>query len=271
VAGEPVGPEADVYALGLVVLECVTGSPCYSGGHVEAAVARLHRQPEIPPQLPGWLREVLTTMTARNPERRPAASDVATALHRRSGGPVLASTAALDLTAVAAAPATQALPVAGGTRATGTLAGGARALTGTPGTPVGAPTDPTLVDEPAVPVDRTAVLPPSRAPRQDGRLPPPGPASPSGGRHWARASAILVCAVLALLATAALAWTASRDDASSDSPPTSSTVPSTTTVPPTTVTTAPPPTDDQAPAAPSDNGGGDDNGNGKGKGKDKDD
>ena len=287
VAGEPVGPEADVYSLGLVVLECVTGSPCYAGGHIEAAVARLHRPPEVPPELPRWLREVLATMTARDPGRRPAASDVATALCRRGAEPVLASTAALDLAAVTVAAATEVVPVTLGARppigptlvdepAGPTLADAPAVPTGPTlvDEPAGAPGT-TVVDETAGAADRTAVLPPGRAPRQGGWLRPRHEASPRTGPRRLRTAAILAGALLALFATVALAWTASRDDASSDPPLTSSTVPSATSVAPTTVTTTPPPTVDQAPAAPPDNGDdGEDgrggNGGGNGKGKDKD-
>ena len=48
VRGQPVGPASDVYALGLVLLECITARREYPGNALEAAVARLHRAPEIP-------------------------------------------------------------------------------------------------------------------------------------------------------------------------------------------------------------------------------
>lgn len=55
VAGETVGPPADVYALGLMLLECLTGAREYAGSTVEVALARLHRQPSIPTTLEaGW-------------------------------------------------------------------------------------------------------------------------------------------------------------------------------------------------------------------------
>ncbi len=42
---------SDVYSLGLVLLECLTGELAYPGHGVEAAVARLHRPPVIPAEL----------------------------------------------------------------------------------------------------------------------------------------------------------------------------------------------------------------------------
>jgi serine/threonine protein kinase len=93
VAGEEAGPATDVYALGLVMIECLTGLRCYPGSQVEAAVSRLHRSPVVPPDVPVWLRDILSAMTAREPARRPTAAAVADALRRRDGEPVLAATA----------------------------------------------------------------------------------------------------------------------------------------------------------------------------------
>src|SRR3954452_12150852 len=45
-------PAVDVYALGLVLLEAVTGEPAYTGNEIETALARLARQPRIPDWLP---------------------------------------------------------------------------------------------------------------------------------------------------------------------------------------------------------------------------
>jgi len=80
VAGEPVGPPADVYSLGLVLLEALTGAPAYDGSGVEVAMVRLSRAPFLPPTLPaGWL-SLLGAMTARDPVARPRAVEVAAAL-----------------------------------------------------------------------------------------------------------------------------------------------------------------------------------------------
>ncbi|HEX7303040.1 serine/threonine-protein kinase [Lentzea sp.] len=80
VRGEELTGAVDVYALGLVLLECLTGHREYQGSEIEAAVARLHRRPAIPAELPPNLRRLLTTMTSLSPRRRPSAEECARAL-----------------------------------------------------------------------------------------------------------------------------------------------------------------------------------------------
>jgi serine/threonine protein kinase len=82
VSGEPVGPPADVYALGLVLLESITGQREYDGTSLEVAMARLTRPPQIPPSLPAGWRAVLTGMLARDPATRLSAAQVAEQLRR---------------------------------------------------------------------------------------------------------------------------------------------------------------------------------------------
>ncbi|WP_433784804.1 serine/threonine-protein kinase [Actinomycetospora sp. CA-101289] len=76
VRGQQVGPASDVYALGLVLLECITARREYPGNALEAAVARLHRAPEIPPDLPGPLAGLLAGMTLDEPMERPTTEQV---------------------------------------------------------------------------------------------------------------------------------------------------------------------------------------------------
>jgi hypothetical protein len=79
-SGLPVGPAADVYSLGLVLLECLTGEHSYPGTAVESALARLQRQPRIPDWLGAEWREVLTGMTAREATDRLRPAEAATML-----------------------------------------------------------------------------------------------------------------------------------------------------------------------------------------------
>ncbi len=77
VRGDEVTPAADVYSLGLVLLESLTGERAYPGTPTEAALARLHRQPEIAASLPPAWRDLLGRMTALDPATRPTAVDAA--------------------------------------------------------------------------------------------------------------------------------------------------------------------------------------------------
>lgn len=75
VRGGECGPAADVYALGLVLLECIDGRRVYEGANqIGVATARLHREPEVPDELPAGLRDVLGAMVATDAERRPDAA-----------------------------------------------------------------------------------------------------------------------------------------------------------------------------------------------------
>jgi serine/threonine protein kinase len=75
VRGTEVSHAADVYALGLVLLECLTGRIEYEGNEIESAVARLHRPPAVPDDLPADLVRLLTLMMSLTPRRRPKAED----------------------------------------------------------------------------------------------------------------------------------------------------------------------------------------------------
>ncbi|WP_323960545.1 protein kinase [Arthrobacter sp. JZ12] len=81
VRGEPIRPASDIYALGLVLLQCITGKLEFPGPAVESAVVRLFRDPEIPADLnPQW-SALLRAMTSRDPSERPSAREVSMALY----------------------------------------------------------------------------------------------------------------------------------------------------------------------------------------------
>jgi serine/threonine protein kinase len=86
VTAEPVGTAADVYSLGLVLLECLTGQREYPGSAVEVALARLSRPPQVPADLPDGWPGLLAAMTDRDPSRRPTCAQVGTDLHAVAAG-----------------------------------------------------------------------------------------------------------------------------------------------------------------------------------------
>nr|WP_255573858.1 serine/threonine-protein kinase [Cryobacterium sp. TMT2-15-1] len=92
--GSTIGPPSDVYSLGLVLLECLTGERAFTGTAIESAMARLQRQPHIPADLGQSWATVLGGMTIREPADRLSAGDAAVQLRRLvSGGNTDAGTA----------------------------------------------------------------------------------------------------------------------------------------------------------------------------------
>ncbi len=77
VLGEAIGTAVDVFALGLLLLEALTGHREYSGPDDSSAWARVHRSPTIPISLGAAWTRLLAAMTARVPAERPSAADVA--------------------------------------------------------------------------------------------------------------------------------------------------------------------------------------------------
>ncbi|WP_410566798.1 serine/threonine-protein kinase [Amycolatopsis sp. cmx-4-61] len=76
ILGEHAGPPADIYALGLILVECLTARLEFPGTLAESAAARLHRAPRIPDGTPDPLADVVRRMTARDPADRPSAEQV---------------------------------------------------------------------------------------------------------------------------------------------------------------------------------------------------
>jgi serine/threonine protein kinase len=106
--GSSVGPPADVYALGLVLLEALTRIRAFDGPPLEAAMARLSRDPDIPANLPAPWPQLLASMTQRDPAQRPTAQQVVDVLGRPDG----ASDATTAIVAPIVAPMSAGPPTA---------------------------------------------------------------------------------------------------------------------------------------------------------------
>lgn len=77
VRADPITPAADIYSLGLVLLESLTGEPAFPRTRdVQTALARLVSEPSIPDELGvEWVR-LLRRMTSSDPATRPTAAEV---------------------------------------------------------------------------------------------------------------------------------------------------------------------------------------------------
>jgi serine/threonine protein kinase len=80
---EPLTPASDIYSLGLVLLECFTGTPAFPMKDQTVSLsARLAEDPAIPSDLPDNWSALLRDMTARSPAERPTAVELTPAFRQ---------------------------------------------------------------------------------------------------------------------------------------------------------------------------------------------
>jgi len=177
--GAAPGSPADIYSLGLVALESLTGVRAFDGTRVESISARLVSDPPIPTTLGAAWVALLGRMTHRDPEARPTALEVVE----------LARSIERDVYAAASGVSPSTLPLEGDV--TQPVEGATRVL------PVAAD-DATSVLPSASDGDATTVLPgapvaahPESAPRK---------------RPAARRIVLAVAAVLIAITAGAFAW-----------------------------------------------------------------
>jgi eukaryotic-like serine/threonine-protein kinase len=266
IRADPAGPAADIWSLGLVLLECLTGTRAYPGPPAEAALARLHRPPAIPTDLPVEWNRLLRRMTDPDPARRPSAAELAQTLSSMHGtdapttaaGPSSAAAAATGAAAIAGAAATP-------TAARASTAANTRATTRLPSPdPMTEPgTDNPWGAPPGPAGPATEILPEGDL---DRAFVGPTAAAGAGARHSNRTRWAIAAGALAGLLIVALAIASAVGGGKGGGGPTTTVAPTArpattapapaTTVAPVTVSPATGPAGPTGPPAPKKHGGG---------------
>ncbi|HWE68868.1 MAG TPA: serine/threonine-protein kinase [Acidimicrobiales bacterium] len=217
-----VGPPADIWSLGLVLLECMTGERVYQGSPGEMVARRLAGPVPIPADLPVPWKVLLSGMLHDRPDQRLDASEVAALLTTAAFAAawVPGTAAATALAATQLDDLTLVTPPAAAAAAAGN-GGGAGTTVVSPAAGVGGTTQ-------AIPAD-TRVAPPS--------LLVAAPSTPRVSRRRlgiagaVLAAALVVALVLALGSNGGSPTATTRATTTTTSPTTTTSAPTTTTVP----------------------------------------
>src|SRR5215470_16235889 len=184
VMGGPATPASDLYSLGVVGYQCLTGTMPFEGIAHEVTAAHRHRTlPPLPPAVPAGVAELILDLTATDPAARPAsAGEVAVRAGRLRDALAGRPTAAPPPREPGAPPPVRAMgaePV--------TLAGGPVPLPGDPVSPMPGDSVPTArqpvprVGEPVPQMDGPVPRAGEPVPRIDGPVPWTGGSVPWAG------------------------------------------------------------------------------------------
>lgn len=74
-AGDHGSAASDLYSLGVVAYECLTGTLPFTGGPLQMALAHLDRpMPPLPADVPAAVADLVSWLTAKDPDQRPASA-----------------------------------------------------------------------------------------------------------------------------------------------------------------------------------------------------
>lgn len=197
IAGGQATPASDLYALGILIYECLTGLPPYDGSTAEVMAAHLYLPlPPLPAGVPPELGELITRLTAKDPAARlsDAAEVAAIATRLRDA---LAADAGLTLPAPAYAGA-----------ATGSHAFAGAALTAAPPAGAGAAADVDALFTGPAPQQAGPGMTGETGVLDDQPLQPGAPPQSPSGRpaRTGRRRATTLAASVTVLAGAGVAW-----------------------------------------------------------------